>query len=207
LNIEVEPANRFTFQSGIYYSKIGQIKSSIQINKQYSDIGTTWPDNFPNGSPERLPTDVVNSTGTITFDKNLPPQVANIDQNIDWGEGFITAEQYFEFIEIPFLVRYLVIDKKIDVNLSTGLWANFMIGNKATASDKGTTITEGETENVKSFTYSGSLSVGFAYPIVRNVNFNFEPFFKYYLSPINTNPETNVYPYSLGFLTGITYLF
>ena len=207
LHIEIEPASRFTIQSGIYFSKIGQIKSSIQINEQYSDIGTAWPTDLNDVEPERLPTDVINSTGNITFDKNLTPPVSYIDQNIDWGEGVITAEQYFEYVEIPLLVRYLIVDRKIDVNLCTGLWADFLVGNKAMASKNENLITEGETEDIKSFNYSGSVSVGVGYSIVRNVNINFEPFFKYYLSPINTNPETDVYPYSMGILTGITYSF
>ena len=206
LHLEVEPAKRFSIQSGIYYSKIGQIKSSIQIDDQYSGIGTTWPNNLYTNESKMLPLDVVNSTGNITFDENLTPPIEE-DRNIEWDEGVITAEQYFEFIEIPFLVKYLIIDRKIDVNICTGLWADFLVGNKATATDNENFKAEGKTENINSFNYCGSFSVGLGYSIVHNINISFEPFFKYYLSPINSNPETDVYPYSMGILTGITYLF
>lgn len=210
LQFEMEPTSRFSIQSGIYYSKIGQVKSSIQVN---SNIGTTWYNSTPDiltEQPQRgsntLP-DVVNSTGTITFDKNLSPPVASIEEDIDWTVGELTTEQYFEFVEIPFLIKYLIIDKKVDVNLCTGLWANFLVGNKAMVTDNDNVVTEGKTNEINSFNYSGSVSIGVEYPIASNLNINLEPFFKYYLSPINTNPETDVYPYSMGVLTGIIYTF
>ena len=98
-------------------------------------------------------------------------------------------------------------DKKLDIDLSSGLWANFLIGNKAIATDNQYFNAEGVTQNINSVSYSGSLSVGFGYPISQNLDLNFEPFFKYYLTPINTNPETSVHPYSMGILSGVRYSF
>ena len=210
LQFQVEPAKRFSIRSGVYYSKIGQTKSSIQIDNP--DIGTTWHANFLDNIPysdgsERLSSDVVNSTGTITFDKNLSPPVATSEESIDWTVGEVTAEQYFEYVEVPFLFRYMIIDKKLDVNLCTGIWANFLVGNKAIATDNANNMAKGKTKDINTFNYSGSVSIGLEYPVTHSININFEPFFKYYLSPINTNPETNVYPYTMGVLTGINYSF
>ena len=81
------------------------------------------------------------------------------------------------------------------------------MGNKAFATDNQNFKTEGETEEINSFGYSGSFSIGLEYPVANNIDISLEPFFKYYLSPINTNPETSVYPYSIGVLTGISYSF
>ena len=206
LQFEVEPTHRFSIQSGVYYSKIGQTKSTLELNSQ---ISTTYSFGYSSNEPDRgsnLP-DVVNSTGNITFDKNLVPPVSNDVDNTDWSTGLVTAEQYFEYVEIPFIFRYLIVDKKLDINLCSGIWANFLVGNKAVATDNRNFTTKGETEDINTFGYSGSFSVGLAYPVVKNIDISLEPFFKYYLSPINTNPETSVYPYSLGVLTGISYSF
>ena len=205
LQFEVEPTHRFSIQSGVYYSKIGQTKSTLELN---SEISTTYSPDFFSTEPDRgsnLP-DVVNSTGNITFDKNLSPPVSDAG-NTEWTTGLVTAEQYFEYIEIPFIFRYLIVDRKLDVNLCSGIWANFLVGNKAIATDNENFTTKGETEDINTFGYSGSFSVGLAYPVVKNIDISLEPFFKYYLSPINTNPETSVYPYSVGILTGISYSF
>ena len=205
LQFEVEPTHRFSIQSGVYYSKIGQTKSTLELN---SEISYSYlPDYFSTESDRgsNLP-DVVNSTGNITFDKNLAPPVSEADYT-DWTSGLVTAEQYFEYVEIPFIFRYLIVDKKLDINLCSGIWANFLVGNKAFATDNQNFKTEGETEEINSFGYSGSFSIGLEYPVANNIDISLEPFFKYYLSPINTNPETSVYPYSIGVLTGISYSF
>ena len=207
--IEVEPARRFSVQSGVFYSKIGQVKNSIQVN---AGIGEPWisgPDQFENRviSGEELPTDLVNSTGNISFDKSLPPPVAASDENLEWTVGDYTAEQYFEFIEVPIIFKYKLIDRKFDVNISSGLWANFLIGNEAMATDNESFKTRGKTNDINTFTYSGSLSLGFGYPISKRLALSLEPFFKYYLKSINSNPQTDVYPYSMGIMSGVRYTF
>ena len=204
---EVEPAHRFSVQSGIYYSKMGQTKATLQSN---TDISVTYSTNMevqtqPSRTSE-IP-DIVNSTGVITFDKTPAPPVTTADENIDWTVGLVTAEQYFEFVEIPFIFRYLVVDRKVDVRLCSGLWANFLVGNKTIAAENTDLQQEGETQQINSFNYSGSVSIGLGYPLAKNIDISFEPFFKYYLSPFNTNPETDVYPYSIGILTGVSYSF
>lgn len=210
IHVEMARSSRFSIQSGVYYSKIGQTKSSLQINNQFSDIGDTYSYRETNSSrSSNAPTNIVNSTGAITFDDtNKDLSVAWIESNdIEWEQGIVSGEQYFEFVEIPFIVKYKFIDKKVDVNVSTGIWANIMVGNKAIVTDNKTFSTKGETNNINTLNYSGSLSLGVGYPISSKLSLSLEPFFKYYLTPINTNPETSVYPYSMGVLSGVQYTF
>jgi hypothetical protein len=204
VNIEMEPAKRFSVQSGVFYSKIGQIKNNLQLSAN-GQIGEAWFDpSFEYTSGTRV-TDVVNSTGSITFDKDLAAPVA--DNANSWEPGIVTAEQYFEFIEVPLVCSYKIIDRKWDIALSSGLWANFLVGNKAYATDNETFTLEGATEDINKFNYSASLAVGFDYPVGKSLNISLQPIFKYYLMPINTNPQTEVYPYSFSLMTGIHYTF
>jgi hypothetical protein len=93
------------------------------------------------------------------------------------------------------------------MNISSGIWANFLIGNMAMATDNEDFTTKGKTNHINSFNYCGSLSLGFGYPLSRNLALSLEPFFKYYLRPINSNPQTDVYPYSMGIMSGVKYSF
>ena len=68
------------------------------------------------------------------------------------------------------------------------------------------TITE-QPENINKINYSGSLGIGFDYPITSSVLFNLEPIFKYYLSPINKITESKVHPYTFGIMAGVRYSF
>lgn len=212
LQVEVEPARRFSIQSGLYYSKIGQVKTSLQIDNQYAaSIANTWgsPNVYvepPRGS-QAVPADVVNSTGNITFDKNYPPPIEASGDNTEWVAGTYTAEQYFEFVEVPLILSYKLIDKKLDLNISSGIWANFLVGNKAIATDNESFTTRGKTTDINTINYCGSLSLGLDYPLSKRLALSIEPFFKYYLSPINTNPQTEVYPYSMGVMSGVKYSF
>ena len=65
----------------------------------------------------------------------------------------------------------------------------------------------GKTTDINIVNYSGSLSLGLGYPISSKISISLEPFFKYYLKPINSNPQTAVYPYSMGVMSGIKYIF
>lgn len=206
--IEVEPARRFSIQSGVYYSKIGQIKRSLQV----AGIDQPWITGINQFSgrsrdEEDPPNDLVNSTGNITFDKSLPLPTEISGRDSPWVPSYYTVEQYFEFIEVPIIFRYRLIDRKFNMNISSGIWANFLIGNKATVTDNKTFNTSGTTDDINTFNYCGSLSMGFGYPISSKLALSLEPFFKYYLKPINSNPQTDVYPYSMGIMSGVKYLF
>jgi hypothetical protein len=211
-NIEVEPVKRIAVQTGLYYSKIGNTFSSVQINNDYTDISTAYFQAVPDAtdSPDRTPgeTQYVNSTGNIGSDKNLPPPAA-VSEDIEWIEGTTSGEQYFEFVELPLIIKYRLIDKKLDVNISGGLWANVLVGNKYIATDKNAPNEEYEDQasNINTFSYSGSLGLDMGYPLTTHLVFSLEPFFKYYLTPLNSNPETEVYPYTLGILSGVKFYF
>ena len=97
--------------------------------------------------------------------------MATAEGPIDWTVGEVTAEQYFEYVEVPFLFRYMIIDKKLDVNLCTGIWANFLVGNKAVATDNANNMAKGKTKDINTFNYSGSVSIGLEYPFTHSKAF------------------------------------
>jgi hypothetical protein len=108
---------------------------------------------------------------------------------------------------VPLYIKYKVIDKKIDFKVIGGLSTNFLIGNNTYLNEDDRQSQSGKTDNINKINYSSTVGVGIEYPIVSQFVFTVEPLFKYYLNPINTNPEVNVYPYSVGILTGINYQF
>jgi hypothetical protein len=205
VNVEMEPLNRFSIQSGVFYSKIGQIKDNLQFDGN-GQIGEAWFNPNSVFQDNTRTANVVNSTGNITFDKEL--NITSDNNSFEtWEPGVITAEQYFEFIEVPFVCSYKIVDRKWDIDVSSGLWANFLVGNEAYATYNDTFTVEGETDDINSFNYSASLAVGFAYPFGKHLSINMQPLFKYYLTPINSNPQTEVHPYSVSLMTGIHYTF
>ncbi len=204
INIQLGASKRFTVQSGVYYSKIGTNKAEIlSVRSNNLDIY---------GFPEKiwfenLPSDIANSTGSFTYDNRTNPNTQFDEPNIEYKKGENIVQECFEFIEIPFVVRYKIIDRKLDIDLNGGIWTNFLIDMDATSTSNNPINITMEPDNIHKVNYSGSLGIGFDFPITSSILFNLEPVFKYYLSPINKIEETEVHPYTFGIMTGIRYSF
>jgi hypothetical protein len=228
VQIQVEAANRLTIQSGVYYSKIGSEKSSVIINNNTFDNPLYVNDpELPVDAAINEPTEIVNSVGNIyssdpqferLFGENKGIYTPNaVSSNDVLEEGNFTVKQYFEYIEIPLILRYMVINRKIDLIIVGGISTSFMVGNSSQVTDNKDLNIKGVTNDVKTFNYSGSLGIGIEYPLSSNITFNLEPTFKYYLSPvykgskyiapINKSSQVNIHTYMIGLMTGINYTF
>jgi len=204
LNVQLGTGKRFTIQSGVYYSKIGTNNAAaLAANNSDALFYTT------NYEWESTPIDIPNSTGSFSYDKSL-----NLVENsrnepieaVEYTIGEDVVQEFFEYLEIPLIIRYKIIDRKLGINLNGGIWTNFLINFDAISNEPGVTITE-QPENINKINYSGSLGIGFDYPITNSVLFNLEPLFKYYLSPINKIAESKVHPYTFGIMAGVRYSF
>jgi hypothetical protein len=115
--------------------------------------------------------------------------------------------QVFEFMEIPFFVRYRVVDSKIGVELITGLNAGIVVGNNAYIDNQYGLQNIGETQDISTVNLSGTVGMGVNYALGKNFSVAVEPRFNYYLNSINTNSSVDFRPYRMGFFTGVTYEF
>jgi len=222
-----KPSKRLSVESGIYYSKYGQEKTDIKalaINRNTgSDVYET---NNPDGSEPYIQVTISNSTGIISNQEPGGTKFFDSDNSIAHG-GEINANvlnipaegtpvnvpddlsvfQYFEYLEIPLIVKYKIVDRKLDFNLLGGISTNFLAGNSVKVADNGKKYDYGETNDITKVNYSGSVGIGFEYPVMANLMFNLEPKFRYYLNPIDKSVNMNVYPYSFGLFAGISYVF
>jgi hypothetical protein len=216
VNLNYFPAKRLSIQSGIYYSRMG-----ISISDAYmaSIDNRTYNQSFP---PAQLA--VSNSSGQIELgpDKtnsiiasiggkneqftdtwnNVPSGTPTV-QDIRTGDVL----QHFEYLEVPVILRYRVVDRKMGLNLLGGLSTNFLVGSNVYFEEGGSREFIGNTENLRIVNYSSVLGLGLQYSIMRNFCINLEPTFRYYLNSINSFSGIGSHPYSVGFFTGISYSF
>jgi hypothetical protein len=209
-NLQLESNKRWAFQSGIHYSKIGLETSNLVLaqNGSFTSIGAFDFEPLVGSRNGETEVEIITSAGDISFSRKVfqnSPEL-NYTQD-DFVSGPLHAEQYFEFIEVPFVIKYKLIDQSFGVNLSGGLWTNFLIGNNAFATDYKGYYEEGPTNHINKINYIGSVGFGISYPVTTRLQLNVDPVFKYYLSPINNDNETETHPYSLGVMTGINYSF
>jgi hypothetical protein len=227
--VAYKPTKRLSVESGIYYSKYGQEKTDINaVAVNQNATGNTYETNGTDGSGSYIQITITNSTGTITnqasggaqfFDNdktiahdgetnanvlNIPTQETGADVK---ASDNMTAYQYFNYLEVPLNVKYKVIDRKLDFNLLGGISTDFLTGNSVKIADNGKKYDYGETDEISKVNYSGTVGIGFEYPVMANLMFTIEPKFRYFLNPIDKSVYLNVYPYSFGLFAGISYVF
>jgi hypothetical protein len=123
-------------------------------------------------------------------------------------EGFDSEiTQSFEYIEIPLLISYKVIDRLIDIQLLGGISTNLLIGNNAFAEFEGKRISLGETANIYKFNYCSIVGFGVEYGFTDQLSFSIEPTFKYYLNSLSSGTRLHVHPFSVGLFSGVSYKF
>jgi hypothetical protein len=227
--LSYKPSKRLSVESGIYYSKYGQEKTDLKaVAFNLNPSSNNYETNFPDGSETVIQVTITNSTGTITNQEPGGAKFSDSDNTITHGgetnanvlniptdntdksmqvPGDLTAFQYFEYLEVPLIVKYKIVDRKLDFHLLGGITTNFLTGNSVKVEDNGTEYDFGETDNIAKVNYSGSVGIGFEYPLLANLLLNIEPKFRYYLNPIDKSVNLNVYPYSFGLFAGISYVF
>jgi hypothetical protein len=220
LNFAMSPGKRFSISSGIYYSKYGQQTDAVNIYT--SNVPAAAWDNTPEENPTNIlisqsyGTVISNNADLLKFNQSLNANEDNSkeiryfsSQTIADKDVDAKATQYFEYLEIPLIIKYKIIDRKMDFNILTGISTHFLIGNDIYLDYTNLYDNDRfpENVNVNNMNYSGSLGIGIEYPVLSKLMLNIEPRFKYYINPIVSNPSYNIHPYSFGIFTGISYVF
>jgi hypothetical protein len=209
VNVSFSPLKRLSLQSGLYYSRYG-----MNINNAYvfedASAGATSNTKFYS---------INNSSGVIDIEEN--PNVDYITNKGDrkqystpLSQDTYTTEvnsgeiiQNFEYIEVPLILRYRLIDRKIGFNLLGGFSTNLLVGSNAYYRSDGDREKIGETTDLNPFNYSSIVGLGLDYSVSKHLNISLEPTFRYYLNSINQSSIIRSYPYSVGVFTGLRYSF
>ncbi len=212
---------RLSVQTGVYYTQMGQTIDKIsRVYNMYAAISTNnaYAKNF-----------VRTSTGNVTVVSGLKADANTNYANYFNEEGVQTKSsavvntmsnattsentkyqliERLDYIEIPVLLRYKIIDRKLNFYLLGGMSTNILIDNNVFI-DNGSNLTkDGIILMARPVNYSSSLGLGLSYPITRNLLFDIEPSFKYFLRSYSTNSnDISTNPYSFGLYTGIIYRF
>ncbi|MFO7371161.1 MAG: outer membrane beta-barrel protein [Bacteroidales bacterium] len=225
VRVAFSTGKRLSVQSGVYYSRYGQQTNNIET------VAVNYISSLQGKLESKTYVSISNSTGVISktnsgADKismvapgnydgasysnryDAFPEVSGVNPDgSNTGESDFTLTQYFDYLEVPLVVRYKIIDRKMDFNLSGGVITNFLFSNRVNITRNGDTEFFGETSDINHINYQGSVGMGIEYPVTKGFSFTVEPRFRYYINPIDKTAEINVHPYSFGFYAGFNYLF
>jgi len=205
-------SKRFSIQSGLYYSSLGQKVDGINSYSGFQQYGSTKSGhNF----------EVLTSSGTVVTSN------PDIFLSADGAERIVTAytkdvfdpnkaslqpvntslDQNFSYLEFPVILRYKLVDKTIGINLIGGLSYNLLVHNAVYTTLDGNVYPVGDTKGLNPLSLSSSLGMGMEYNISGKLSLNLEPTFRYYLNPFSVTSGTFIHPYSFGIFSGVTYKF
>jgi hypothetical protein len=205
-------SNKLSIQSGLYYSTIGNEVGGITSFAGFRQYDYTKGDhNF----------EVLTSSGRIytnnadvflldySGDRVLTKYTRDVFDPAKANLSYINSSLYqnFSYLEMPFILRYKLIDKSIDFNLIGGLSYNLLINNNVHTIIDGSRYDIGKTADLNSFMVSSSMGMGIEYSFTEKFSLNLEPTFRYYLNPFSEVPGMKTHPYSFGLFSGLSYNF
>ena len=194
---------RFIIRSGVVYNNLRQTTRNVNfmsMNPQYNvPVGTALA-STPVGNVSLNNTGNSNSSAAV-----------NSDYSLSNGTKYYSAsselKQNLEFIEIPFLATYRLVDKKVVIGLTGGVSTNILVGNRAILSENGGKISGGETNNMRNVVYSGAVGLEMGYAINNRITLTVEPRVKRFINSLSSSKSVNYKPYQVGIVTGLSYSF
>ncbi|MCD6201565.1 MAG: outer membrane beta-barrel protein [Bacteroidales bacterium] len=209
-----ERNRRLTVQSGIGYYRLGQeVNDVVAFRMKKSGelaILKSKGNDFINVSEGKL-----GYSGTPVFVANRKAPGGNdqvefllIRLGADTYEPVdVQLKQELEFVEIPLLLRYKVIDKTMGLNVIGGIGTSVLVkGQTSVISDQGTTLI-GDLYELQKTNFNGTFGLGLSYSISTSLRLRLEPVVKYYLNPVYRSPEISTHPYSIGIYSGMSFYF
>ncbi len=198
LQVNLAVNKKWGFQSGVYFSRIGQVNSDALQFRQDSKGYILYAINTSAGEVD------------IAFDK-VPASIRNVDSPKDTiGSNYIgnvKVIQNFDLFEIPFLVNYHILSKKLSLKLAGGISPAYLIDNKTYMEFDNNSYDIGNASNLNNIIVNSTIGLGFGYEFVKKLTLSFEPTFKYSLNPINKSSEFDYHPYYMSWFTGLKYTF
>jgi len=205
LNLNVKFNNRWSVESGVKYAKLGHKINDPDINKaSFKENGNTMVVNQ---------VFLGNSMGVVNIDKAfsskiVDPQIAPPPPGgINLTDTYQSIEQNLDYLEVPFSLRYYLIDNKFSVSMSAGLSANFLINNNFYLKTNNTKEKIGETDGISNLSMSTHAGLSIAVPVFKRLSLQVEPRINYFIQEINKDYTFKYRPYSFGIYSGVKYQF
>ncbi|GAF04150.1 outer membrane beta-barrel protein [Saccharicrinis fermentans] len=217
IHLHIKTRKRWGVETGLYYSRMGQKFSNPLLGRSENML---YSASFSAGVRSTEP-NLQNSMGQIklksTAQQDLIMDVskssANMQVNADSKNTYtskdldlIKVQQELDYIEVPFLLRYNILDRSVGLSISGGMSTHFLIGNSAYKLENSSKNKIGEMEDINNINYSAIIGLGLRTPLFKSLDFNFEPRIKYFMNSV-TEKGSSYKPYSVGIYTGISYTF
>jgi hypothetical protein len=203
LQVRLNTGSRWSFETGVLYSQVGQSVKSSQSFKSQDNLYRR----------PSLNSALSNSLGSIVVKDNSsemffsPAPVHDVQSAVmNSSDAYASVKQTLDYIEVPMMARYSLFENFPYLSVAGGLSSNFLVNNTAYAVEGNSKEVIGETSDIKPFVLSSSVGLGVDVPVSKSLRFSLEPRFKYFLNSVSSNDAKSFQPYSFGIYGGITFV-
>jgi hypothetical protein len=217
ISAQYRTPGRWRMETGMYYSRTGGSSgNSIGFNSARADYATTANSAekyFNTGVSVRNGQMSMNSTAGVISFSHTPSNAELIsvpETNAGLSAAMLTPgefSQVFDFVEIPLIARYQLVDARIDVEIMGGLSTNLLVGNNVYMENNNISEKVGTTRDINAINFSGTAGMGLVYALGKNISLSVEPRINYYLNSINHSGDVDFKPWRIGVFTGLNYEF
>ncbi len=204
---------RVSLQMGLYYSSLNHEINGVNVYSGFKALNMVkGSDNFSvltaNGTIASGNSDIFLTNGR-SGERVSSMFNSDVFDPSKSGLNYVSSSVYqnFNYLEVPFMVRYKVIDKTLGMNVIGGLSYNQLLNNSAYAVADGNRYYIGNTEGLYPVIFSSSLGVGMEYSLSKKLSINLEPTFRYYFTSFSGESGTSLHPYTFGVFSGVSYKF
>lgn len=201
LNVQYKSEKRWAVQSGVYYSKRRKAIENLIVN--------SYVYNYQNIYYAQTALD------EVYFDEDAANQfdemrkTGEIENAVSGGynqmiyQSDLDLVQSFDYIEIPLILKYALIDKRLDVHLLGGVSTDILVNNNILVVSNSTELWNGAQNNAKMLNYSSTIGVGVEYALTKRLSLTLQPSVRHLLSS-NTAKNYN-FPSSFACFTGLRF--
>jgi len=196
INVNYQFTRRWSIESGLFYSQYRQMAENLKGSSFYGlqdDMSVYTPEGI-----RSVQQGGIGETGTSSvIGKSMDQTYYSL--SLDYRSNY-------EYLELPLIVRYRVIDRKLGLDVFSGITTNFLVGNKSSIIYNDNDLWTGTTDGISPMLYNATIGLGVNYDLFHNLSFNIEPTFKY---SITTDESTSLikYPYRIAIFAGFSYRF
>jgi hypothetical protein len=204
---------RFSIQMGLYYNSLNQEINGVNSYSGFTKYNTSKGSGsfavHTSDGPIVAENNDIYLTNGNSVNRVTSIYSSDVFDPAKAGLTFINSSIYqnFNYLEVPFILRFKLIDKTIGMNLIGGISYNQLLNNSAYTLSDGNKYFIGSTDGLYSITLSSSFGVGMEYNISKSLSLNLEPTFKYFLTPISGQSGSSIHPYTFGVMSGLFFKF
>jgi hypothetical protein len=205
INTAYKISKRFSVESGIYFSRMGQVNTEIFVMEEEQFYGSSLQ--VINSSAGDVKSE--NHDGML-FNKFRQSEVYVLDESVEGSVLYQNNSKlvlHFDYLEVPLMMKYRLFGQVLCVSLGGGLTTSFLVNNSAHILSKDSKIDVGETQDIRSALISGLLGISVEYKLTDKINFSIEPQFKQAFSTVNNSYYIENFPRSISVFSGIKYNF